>query len=152
MFQKTFDTRVAKYNKFREEFKNGEVLEIVARACGVNVESLNPVADRKVIADLAIKMVRHSMRGNITPEVFSAAVSVILDAIGVQYRKYCGFALSKSIPTFNKELADYNQRVVVDGGNPLFANHLYLECGEVSYDLFRNELVDDFEHLSCLEF
>lgn len=151
MFQKTFDAKVKKYEEFHQKFTTLQITSI-ANKIGVDYDSINVCADKDSVYKLAMKMVNSIMKGNVTPEVFCAAVATICDQKGVSYKKYCGFAIPKDVENYDKNIKQYNDMKVSGKEHPMFANHIYLDVNGTCYDLFRNVLYADVNHLDCLEF
>lgn len=151
MFEKTFGAKVKKYNDFKEAFK-GVHIATMANSLGINLSTLDIGSDKDSVYRLAMRIVGSKIKGNVTPEVFCAAVSAICEAKGVPYKKYCGFALPKDASEYSKNEEQFNKMKQKGIEHPIFANHIYIEVGDTCYDLFKNVLNDDVNHFDCLEF
>ena len=151
MFQKTFDAKVKKFEEFHKRFETLSIPSIASKM-GFSFDTVNVFIDKDLVYKLAMKMVGSVMKGNVTPEVFCAAVATICDQRGVSYKKYCGFAISKSIANYDKNIQQYDDAKSKGSEHPMFANHVYLDVNGTCYDLFKNALCDDMNHLDCLEF
>lgn len=151
MFQKTFNAKVKKYEEFYSKFSTMDV-DNLASGLGIDCSSIDVCTDKDSVHKLAMKMVNSIIKGNVTPEVFCAAVATICDKKGVSYKKYCGFAIPNDAKDYDKNIQQFNDMKASGKEHPLFANHLYLDINGTCYDLFKNVLYSDVNHLDCIEF
>lgn len=151
MFERSFNAKVKKFHEYKDDLSRFSV-RTASDIAQVNFDAINVAVDKEEVYKVAQALVSFMGNSFNSPEVFSAAVAYICEAKGVEYKKYCGFAVPKDSPTYNKDVEGFNKRKSSGVEHPLFANHMYLDVEGTTYDLFRGKLAVDVNHLDCIEF
>ena len=69
---------------------------------------------------------------------YTAAVSLLMDKLGVEYELYAGLCIPQSLPSHDEDVKKFKERL--ESGKPLnLATHIYLVANDKEYEYFSGD-------------
>ena len=143
MFNKIINNNFKR--RFIEDRKALERIDIMAfinkTHQGASIEE-DFKSDNQAFRDTMFKLARLvTPRGSVACFTYAAGVSLLLDKLGFKYDVYAGLCIPQSLPSHDKDVADFKARI--ERGDKInLATHIYLVVDGKPYEYYSGEFTN----------
>lgn len=150
-----FDTGVkqftTKFNGLMNDI-SAKSIESIARSRGYSTDALKSgmMSNSEDFRKFCVSYAGTLMPGRVGGCAYAAVVASIAQSVGVPYKAYAGFCLSKNSPRYERDKEDWEKKKATGVEHPFFATSVYVEVNGIEFEYWNGEM-SGFEHLDMVQ-